>query len=1114
MNRWCFVFYVSFICVSSWSDVVINEFMYHASDSDLEYVELYNTGDEPVDLTGWSIRDDQDEHVYLIKNQLILSARHYAVIANNPTAFQAAYSRSADSGGFSFGFANSGDSVRLYNSSGQLVEAVTYDDRQPWSEQADGNGSSLERIHPLIPAHLAQAWKESESGGTPGQRNSAYSEKIPPIITSIEHFPKIPGPNEIIRVTATVLSLQNELSRVQLYYGWNETPRWRTREMYDDGQHQDGQAGDGVFGTEVPGGSLNGIFQFYVEATDSSGMTVTLPVEGSRQPYLAIVENPRQERVPIVRVVMLPSVRQQFLNRYQTDEYFPASLYEGDTAYYNVHIRHRGRSRVENGRFKIRFPHDNLYRGNIRRLNLNGTDNMMILKEYLSFQLYQDAGLPNLETFLIRFHINGEPTRGTPYRVAIENPDAQFLRRKLYFDNEDGNLYKTTLDGTPNNKATWRYIGDDPDLYDDCYVKQTNEEEADYSDIIRFSKVLTEAHPHDADFVSRVYSVLNVDEFLRWMAVSACVAHWDSPFTDHAHNYILYHDPDTNQFNIIAWDLNGTFRYSTNPNDINYRKEYTHIRSTKFDAINKILNHPYFGTLYYREIEQLMNMLFSPEAMDDRIDAAREAIGASRNSVNALYSYVRQRNRDLKEWMDSEQGVSFISKPVYQAYVGEWYEYKAVAVNYRTWGNVSYQMDGAPAWLNLDEETGLLSGIPSEEGEYEIHITAQSEGESIEQSFTLQVTNALPRLIMNFNGTSSDVQDLSSFQNHGQIQNLSRRREGRFGEGLYLNRRDGYVRIPNDPSLDLSGSITVEAWIRPTSLGNGNTPILLKGNEAQFNYNLMLGYGPFSWDSMEPCFMPHPFDIENRVYYGRKEIQAQLRSNVWVHLAGTYDSAQEKVCVYLNNYKIVESANRSRMPVNSNDLFIGLGNGNGFQGTVDDVKILPFAKEQFAAGLSITQVEISNLSPAQDRVELSLATEGQPSINTADFCLYRVEKGQWISLPAQELNSGAQVGWWLDELGVQEQFSPDETLALYPITSIGTPSRRMILDQVVWGDHVPDLDDAGVQAGVWLPGRAVKLGELSAATLRLEEPGNNDEYDQVWLVIPGETKVLEWRRYE
>ena len=67
--------------------------------------------------------------------------------------------------------------------------------------------------------------------------------------------------------------------------------------MYD-GQHQDGQAGDGVFGTEVPG-SLNGIFQFYVEATDSSGMTVTLPVEGSRQPYLAIVENPRRRECPL-----------------------------------------------------------------------------------------------------------------------------------------------------------------------------------------------------------------------------------------------------------------------------------------------------------------------------------------------------------------------------------------------------------------------------------------------------------------------------------------------------------------------------------------------------------------------------------------------------------------------------------------------------------------------------------------------------------------------------------------------------------------------------------------------------------------------------------------------
>ena len=38
--------------------VVINEVMYHAPDDldDLQYVELHNAGDQPVDLGGWAIK--------------------------------------------------------------------------------------------------------------------------------------------------------------------------------------------------------------------------------------------------------------------------------------------------------------------------------------------------------------------------------------------------------------------------------------------------------------------------------------------------------------------------------------------------------------------------------------------------------------------------------------------------------------------------------------------------------------------------------------------------------------------------------------------------------------------------------------------------------------------------------------------------------------------------------------------------------------------------------------------------------------------------------------------------------------------------------------------------
>ena len=319
-----------------------------------------------------------------------------------------------------------------------------------------------------------------------------------------------------------------------------------------------------------------------MEVQNTTGLKTSLPEKRENQPYLTVVENPlSDETVPVFRIVMLPKVRQQFLDRYLTDEYFPASFYCNDESFYNVEIRHRGRSRVQNGRFKIRFPYDHLYQNNIRRLNFNGTDINWILRESLGFQLFRDAGLPCLDSGIVRFHINGEAAKGTAYRVCIEEPDSQFLSRKQYFSKDNGNIYKTTLDGTPQNKATWRYVGENPDLYRNCYIKQSNEDEDDFSDIIDFCKVLTESRTEEASYVDKVNSVLNTGSFLRWMAVAACVSHWDSPFTDHGHNYILYHHPGDDQFYIMPWDLNGTF--TSRGSD----KEYTHIRSTKFDAINK-----------------------------------------------------------------------------------------------------------------------------------------------------------------------------------------------------------------------------------------------------------------------------------------------------------------------------------------------------------------------------------------------------------------------------------------------------------------------------------------------------------------------------------------------
>lgn len=1100
-KTWIFIVSLM-ICRAIPAQVVLNEILYHAAGSDLEFLEFYNPGDQPIDLGGWIVRDGQDTHTYTFAFGTWLPGSGYFTLTNDAAAFQAAYGFEPDAAGLTFHFANGGDAVRLFDPAGRLQEMVEYDDRSPWPEQADGLGASLERIHPDMPVSLPVSWAASSNSGTPGRINSTFTEQLPPLIFAVDHNPKIPRPNESIQVIARGLAINGALKTIRLFFDWNEAKRYTAIDLADDGAHGDGAANDGVYGANISGGAAGEILGFYIEAVDDAGLTSCVPQEGNAQPYLTVVENAlSNERVAIHRIVMLPSVQKNFLNQYTTDHYFPATFYDGDAVYYQTQIRHRGRSRVQNGRFKVRFAPGQLYRGAMRRLNYNGTDTSTILNEYLSYQLYRDAGLPNLEAELVRLHINGGPAKGTPYRVAIENPDGQFIRRKTFFSNDEGNLYKTTLDGTPNNKATWRYVGDDPVLYSGCYLKQTNEEKADYSDIIRFCRVLSEANSWDSDYVEKVQSVLNTDDFLRWMAVSACAAHWDSPFTDHGHNYVLYQNPAANQFHVLAWDLNGTFSYTSNTDDLNYRKLYTHPRGTKFAAINKILNHPLFGAQYYQEIDWLLETLFSQSAMDRRIEEARLALQLNGGSVSYLRSFVAHRIADLSTWLNRGQGAAFISKPAYQVRAGEPYLYRATAVDYRNRQPMSYHLEQSPAWLSVDARSGVVGGTPPNAGRFDVVLSAATgKGVRLEQSYSIQVVEAAPRLLMNFNEESGAALDFSEMQNNGALRGNLKRVDGRLGKAIYLDGGSSYLEIPADDSLNLTGAITVEAWIKPDFVTTGNPVILTKGDADTFNYTLMLGYGPFSWDSMEPCFMPHRFDIENRVYYGRKEIEANLQPQKWVHIAGTYDSANETVCVYANNRRIVESANRSLMPENQRPLLIGLGNSRGFRGAVDDVKILPFVKQAFAAGLCLSQIELSGISPAQERVALSLSAYRDKSVNTGDFCLQISPGDRWISFPSQELKPGGSIVWWLDDLGAKEPLPSTGRIALYPFCSLGAACAETALDQLAWGNSKPDRSDAGVQAGVWAPNRSVEISNNLPVSLTLKNFADNDEIDADWRV--------------
>jgi hypothetical protein len=153
-------------------DLVINEIMYHpiSEDSNDEYIELYNKGTQPVDVSGWELSSGVS---YTIPNGTIVPADGYLVIAANAARLIGHYPNLTSIntlGDFTGKLDNSGECVRLSKplsktqAGGEfvVVDEVTYDDGGNWGHWADGGGSSLELKDPHSDNSRPGNWAASD----------------------------------------------------------------------------------------------------------------------------------------------------------------------------------------------------------------------------------------------------------------------------------------------------------------------------------------------------------------------------------------------------------------------------------------------------------------------------------------------------------------------------------------------------------------------------------------------------------------------------------------------------------------------------------------------------------------------------------------------------------------------------------------------------------------------------------------------------------------------------------------------------------------------------------------------------------------------------------------
>lgn len=147
--------------------IAITEFMANpkaVSDTDGEWLELFNTTGQAIDLNGWTLKDnDTDAHV--ISSPLVIPPKGYVIIGRTMDK--------AKNGGVNviyayqqFYLANSDDEVFLKNTSGKIIDSFTYSKSKGFTVP---EGGSLSVKSPGADKNKASSWC-SENNPWPGSK--------------------------------------------------------------------------------------------------------------------------------------------------------------------------------------------------------------------------------------------------------------------------------------------------------------------------------------------------------------------------------------------------------------------------------------------------------------------------------------------------------------------------------------------------------------------------------------------------------------------------------------------------------------------------------------------------------------------------------------------------------------------------------------------------------------------------------------------------------------------------------------------------------------------------------------------------------------------------------
>jgi len=244
--------------------------------------------------------------------------------------------------------------------------------------------------------------------------------------------------------------------------------------------------------------------------------------------------------------------------------FVPASVFYNGKEWYKVGLRFKGNSSLQSswqaGILKLAFKMDfdefeddypqikNQRFYGFKKFSLkNNYDDSSFLREKVATEVFKNAGLAASNTSFYTLYVDhGDGPEYFGLYTLVEEVDGTVIETQ--FSSDEGNLYKPEDYGASFAEGTFN---------EDGFVKKTNEDDADWTDIKNvFSALHATTRTTDPEiWRTNLEAVFDVDTFLNYLAVNTVVQNWDT-YGRMEHNYYLYNNPENNLITWIPWDNN------------------------------------------------------------------------------------------------------------------------------------------------------------------------------------------------------------------------------------------------------------------------------------------------------------------------------------------------------------------------------------------------------------------------------------------------------------------------------------------------------------------------------------------------------------------------------